>query len=88
MTQKQTTATRIKLLSQGKAKDMYTSDQPGQLIMVFRDDMTAFNGEKKEAFEKCLADYKRTIWKELRKAERKEKLEKLENVQIRNDGMV
>ena len=42
----------------------------------------------KEAFEKCLADYKRTIWKELRKAERKEKLEKLENVQIRNDGMV
>jgi phosphoribosylaminoimidazole-succinocarboxamide synthase len=30
---------------------MYTSDQPGQLVMVFRDDMTAFNGEKKEAFE-------------------------------------
>lgn len=43
--------TRLKLLSQGKAKDMYTSDQPGQLIMVFRDDMTAFNGEKKQAFE-------------------------------------
>lgn len=43
--------TKLKLLSQGKAKDMYTSDQPGQLVMVFRDDMTAFNGEKKEAFE-------------------------------------
>ncbi len=43
--------TRLKLLSRGKAKDMYTTDQPEQLIMVFRDDMTAFNGEKKEAFE-------------------------------------
>lgn len=51
MTTKQTIPTRLKLLSQGKAKDMYTSDQPGQLIMVYRDDMTAFNGEKKEAFE-------------------------------------
>lgn len=51
MTLNQMPPTRLKLLAQGKAKDMYTSDQPGQLIMVFRDDMTAFNGEKKEAFE-------------------------------------
>lgn len=33
-------------LSRGKAKSLYPADQPDLLIMEFRDDISAFNGEK------------------------------------------
>jgi len=33
-------------LYQGKAKTLYQTSQPDELIVVFRDDITAFNGEK------------------------------------------
>ncbi len=39
----------------------------------------------KEIFDKCLADFKKTILKQLIKSERKSKLEKLKNVQFRNN---
>jgi phosphoribosylaminoimidazole-succinocarboxamide synthase len=39
------------LLYQGKAKSIYRSDTPGTLIMVFRDDVTAFDGEKKDVMK-------------------------------------
>ncbi|KUG19392.1 phosphoribosylaminoimidazole-succinocarboxamide synthase [hydrocarbon metagenome] len=38
----------IELIYQGKAKSVYRSDAPGKLIVVFRDDITAFDGEKKD----------------------------------------
>jgi phosphoribosylaminoimidazole-succinocarboxamide synthase len=36
------------LMYQGKAKSVYRSDVPGTLIVQFRDDITAFDGEKKD----------------------------------------
>jgi len=39
------------LLYEGKAKSVYRSDTPGALIVVFRDDITAFNGEKKDVLK-------------------------------------
>lgn len=38
------------LLYKGKAKSIYKSDMDDELISCFRDDMTAFNGEKKDCF--------------------------------------
>ena len=38
------------LLYEGKAKSVYGTDNPDELIAVFRDDITAFNGEKKDQF--------------------------------------
>ena len=38
-------------LYQGKAKTLYATDQDEYLIADFRDDTTAFDGEKKEALE-------------------------------------
>jgi len=35
------------LLYEGKAKKLYTTDHPDQLIAEFKDDLTAFNAEKK-----------------------------------------
>jgi phosphoribosylaminoimidazole-succinocarboxamide synthase len=35
------------LLYEGKAKRMYTTDEPNVLLMEFKDDATAFNGQKK-----------------------------------------
>ena len=35
------------LLYEGKAKKLYTTDNPDQLIAEFKDDLTAFNAEKK-----------------------------------------
>jgi phosphoribosylaminoimidazole-succinocarboxamide synthase len=32
----------------GKAKSVYTSDVPAELVVVFRDDITAFDGTKKD----------------------------------------
>jgi len=37
-----------KLLYAGKAKSVYVTDRPGVLAMKFRDDITAFDGMKKE----------------------------------------
>lgn len=36
------------LLYQGKAKTIFRSEIPGELVVSFRDDITAFNGEKKD----------------------------------------
>ena len=35
------------LLYEGKAKKVYTTDDPQQLIVSYKDDATAFNGLKK-----------------------------------------
>lgn len=39
------------LLYEGKAKKLYTTDTPHELLMEFKDDATAFDGKKKEQFE-------------------------------------
>lgn len=36
----------------GKAKSVYTTDQPDQLIMVFRDDTSAFDGKKTQSLDR------------------------------------
>ena len=36
------------LLYKGKAKSVYTTDDPDQLILVFRDDTSAFDGKRVE----------------------------------------
>jgi phosphoribosylaminoimidazole-succinocarboxamide synthase len=38
------------LLYQGKAKSVYTTDSADELVVVFRDDITAFDGGKKNVF--------------------------------------
>lgn len=40
------------LLYRGKAKSVYKSTTPGELILEFRDDITAFDGGKKDVKEK------------------------------------
>ena len=35
------------LLYLGKAKSVYLTDKPDELLVVFRDDITAFDGQKK-----------------------------------------
>ena len=42
---------RKDLLYQGKAKSVYTTDVKGRLIVQFRDDITAFDGGKKDVLE-------------------------------------
>ncbi|HOL41083.1 MAG TPA: phosphoribosylaminoimidazolesuccinocarboxamide synthase [Methanospirillum sp.] len=39
-----------KPLYEGKAKSVYLSENPDELIVVFRNDMTAFNGVKHDQF--------------------------------------
>ena len=39
---------QVDLLYTGKAKSVYRTDEPGISIMKFRDDITAFDGEKKD----------------------------------------
>jgi phosphoribosylaminoimidazole-succinocarboxamide synthase len=36
------------LLYSGKAKSVYRTDRPGELVITFRDDITAFDGGKKD----------------------------------------
>lgn len=36
-----------KMLYEGKAKQVFTTDNPDELLVYFKDDATAFNGEKK-----------------------------------------
>jgi phosphoribosylaminoimidazole-succinocarboxamide synthase len=38
------------LIYEGKAKQLFTTENPNELRMVFKDDATAFNGEKKATF--------------------------------------
>ncbi|HPU59283.1 MAG TPA: phosphoribosylaminoimidazolesuccinocarboxamide synthase, partial [Candidatus Avimonas sp.] len=35
------------LLYEGKAKKVYATDQPDMVIVDYKDDATAFNGEKR-----------------------------------------
>ena len=41
----------MKLLYEGKAKRLYPTEQPGELLMEFKDDATAFNGKKHALLE-------------------------------------
>jgi len=43
--------TRRKKIYEGKAKILYEGPEPGTLIQYFKDDATAFNGEKKASLE-------------------------------------
>ncbi|MCP1714276.1 phosphoribosylaminoimidazole-succinocarboxamide synthase [Methanocalculus alkaliphilus] len=43
--------TQGELLYSGKAKTIYLSDKPDELIVSFRDDITAFDGGKKDQLE-------------------------------------
>ena len=38
------------LIYEGKAKKLFTTENPSELLMKFKDDATAFNGEKKSTF--------------------------------------
>lgn len=40
----------MKLIYEGKAKRLYETDQPNEVLMEFKDDATAFNGAKKASF--------------------------------------
>lgn len=42
----------MKLVYEGKAKKLYLTDNPHELFMEFKDDATAFNGQKQASFEK------------------------------------
>jgi phosphoribosylaminoimidazole-succinocarboxamide synthase len=44
-------STRRKKIYEGKAKILYEGPEPGTLIQYFKDDATAFNGEKKAVLE-------------------------------------
>ncbi|HNQ32377.1 MAG TPA: phosphoribosylaminoimidazolesuccinocarboxamide synthase, partial [Methanoculleus sp.] len=39
---------QVDLLYSGKAKSVYRTNDPGVYIMKFRDDITAFDGGKKD----------------------------------------
>src|SRR3954462_10201058 len=46
---------RRKKIYEGKAKILYEGPEPGTLIQYFKDDATAFNGEKRAQLEgKCV----------------------------------
>ena len=42
---------KISQITTGKAKSLYTTNKPDQLIMEFRDDTSAFDGKKVEALD-------------------------------------
>ena len=39
------------LISEGKAKSLYETQNQNELLMVYRDDTSAFDGKKKEALK-------------------------------------
>ena len=41
---------KLDLLYKGKAKSVFETDNPDYLILEFRDDTSAFNGERIEQF--------------------------------------
>ena len=40
------------LISEGKAKSLYETQDQNELLMVYRDDTSAFDGEKERSFER------------------------------------
>lgn len=44
--------TKGELLYSGKAKSLYRTDTPGELLVEFRDDITAFDGGKKDVLSR------------------------------------
>ena len=42
---------KLKLISEGKAKSLYETSNSSELLMVYRDDTSAFDGKKKEALK-------------------------------------
>jgi len=42
---------KLNLISEGKAKSLYETPKPSELLMVYRDDTSAFDGKKKEALQ-------------------------------------
>ena len=43
---------KVQELYAGKAKSIYTTDEPDKMVMVFRDDTSAFDGEKMEQLDR------------------------------------
>ena len=41
---------------EGKAKKVFATDDPNLVIVDYKDDATAFNGEKKGTIEMCIRD--------------------------------
>lgn len=41
----------MKLIYEGKAKKVFQSEKPGELVMQFKDSLTAFNAQKKGSFD-------------------------------------
>lgn len=41
----------MKMIYEGKAKQVYSTDNPDEAIIKFKDDATAFNGVKKDSFQ-------------------------------------
>ena len=42
---------KLNLISEGKAKSLYETSEGSELLMVYRDDTSAFDGKKKEALK-------------------------------------
>ena len=42
---------KLNLISEGKAKSLYETSKTSELLMVYRDDTSAFDGKKKEALK-------------------------------------
>ena len=42
---------KLNLISEGKAKSLYGTSEESELLMVYRDDTSAFDGKKKEALK-------------------------------------
>ena len=42
---------KLSLISEGKAKSLYETSETSELLMVYRDDTSAFDGKKKEALK-------------------------------------
>ncbi len=42
---------KLNLISEGKAKSLYETSEASELLMVYRDDTSAFDGKKKEALK-------------------------------------
>ena len=45
------TPTKIEMLYEGKAKKVWTTDAPDELLIEYKDDATALNGKRKETIE-------------------------------------
>ena len=50
---------KLELLYEGKAKKVYATEDPDIVIVDYKDDATAFNGEKKGTITLCSICLKR-----------------------------